>query len=323
VRRKKSWDDDLPDTSQWQPRNDAADTFSEAFYKRCQFIEQAILRRSQNEREMTIDAFDSGPGLEDIIREELRNMCPNRYSVKACTIDDRLGRSAGDFEVAIVNDFWFPAIKPGATTSSRKVHFPIEAIYSVLEVKQTINYKTLDKAMQKLVTCHRLHRPPTEKGRIVENRREGNCLHCPTNPLFSAIIATDMSSNVTMDELVNRFYAINKTLKRKEVVRALCVLGHGTVSWGYRESDSSIKSASFMSDLEIPIIPVFYKVMSKEDCAFYQLMVILLAHLYASILGAEDIPAHYGTKNNHTLGPQDENIRLDPDPFILLPHSLH
>ena len=269
MRQRKSWDDDLPDTSQWQPRNDAADTFSEAFYKRCQYIEQAILRRSQHEREMAIDSFDSGAGLEDIIREELKNLCPNRYSVKACTIDDRLGRSAGDFEVAIVNDFWFPAIKSGATASSRKVHFPIEAIYAVLEIKQTINYKTLDKAMQKLVMCHRLYRPPTEKGRIVENRREGNCLHHPTNPLFSAIIATDIGPNVTMEDLVNRFFTINKTLKRNEVVRALCALGHGTVSWGFRENKTSIKPASFMNDLNLPIVPVFYEALSKDKCAFY------------------------------------------------------
>jgi len=312
VKSKKEWDANLPDTSQWLPRDAATETFAEAFYKRCQHIERTILLRSQYERSMAIDAFDSGTGLEDIIREELSNVCPHRYSVKAGTIDDRNGRTAGDFEVAIINDIWFPTIKAGATSASRKVHFPIESVYAVLEVKQTLNYNTLDAAMEKLVKCHRLYRPSTEAGRIVENRKLNDCPHKTTNPLFSAIIAPNIEPGISIESLIDRFFAISKTLKRKELVRAICVLGQGTVSWGFRESPTSIKPALFMSDLDVPIVPVYYRA-AEGRCAFYQLAVILLTHLYNTILGAEDIHAHYGSKDLSISSPADPAIRLDPD----------
>src|SRR5438046_577961 len=120
---KKYWNDELPDPSLWLPR--PAQSVQNIFMKRCKGIEQKILLRAQLEREMNIDNYDSGLGVEDIIREELRDLCPSRYSIRAGTIDDCIGHTAGDFEVIITNDYWFTHLKTGATKESRKVHFPI------------------------------------------------------------------------------------------------------------------------------------------------------------------------------------------------------
>jgi hypothetical protein len=68
---KKNWDDNLPDTSTWLPRTDNIETLTDAFFKRCQSTEERIMLRVKHESKMNIDNFDSGAGIEDIIRDEL------------------------------------------------------------------------------------------------------------------------------------------------------------------------------------------------------------------------------------------------------------
>ena len=136
---------ELPDTTQWQPRMSASDTLKSAFLKRCLGIETLIRLRSQFEREMNIDNFDSGPGVEDIIRGELNLLLPTRYSVRAGVINDRKGHTGGDFDVIIFSDLWFPVVKAGATPESRRVHLPSFA----QKANQKLNQPKSRRANQK------------------------------------------------------------------------------------------------------------------------------------------------------------------------------
>jgi hypothetical protein len=294
---KKQWNTNLPDTSTWLPRQDATETLRQAFFKRCQGVEQKLLLLSSSERRMNIDNYDSGPGIEDILREELSELCPKRYSIRAGTIDDRKGRTAGDFEIVITNDIWFTSIKAGATKTSRKIHFPIEAVYAIIEVKQTLNFKSLDQAMEKLVTCHRLYRPSSEGSRIVENEiiPTRSLPDVVKNPLFSAILATDLGRGISIDDIAKGFAAICQTLERDEFVRALCILGQGTIIWALQERDMNNhgKFAYFISDRRGAICPIIYR-SSITGCAFYPFITYLQAHLLKSVLVPEDIAAFYG-----------------------------
>ena|GEM_PF-994085 len=288
---KDQWDTNLPDTAQWLPRS-ATQTLGKAFVKRCQGIERKILLLAELERQMNIDNYDSGIGVEDIMRDELRELLPTRYSVRAGVIDDCKGRTAGDFEIIIANDVWFTPVKAGATKESRRFHFPIEAVYAVLEVKQTLTYNTLDEAMGKLVKCHRLNRPSTELDRVVENqssgyRRKG---YPSQNTLYSAIIATDLDSGISMDDMVKRFCAINETLKPEERVRSLCILGQGVINSGYR-GDNDFQH--LVHNLDKPPAVMLYKLQDIQ-CAFYPFICGLLIHLFYTILKPEDIVLTYG-----------------------------
>ena len=100
----------LPDTTEWQPRDSASETLQAAFLKRCIGLEKMIHLRAQLEKETNIDNFDSGPGVEDIIRDELRKLLPDRYSVRTGVINDRYGKTCGDCDIIVFNDIWFPAI---------------------------------------------------------------------------------------------------------------------------------------------------------------------------------------------------------------------
>jgi len=309
----KSESGPLPDTTQWKPRESASGNLKSAFLHRCIGLEKEIGLRAKLEKGMNIDNFDSGLGVEDIVREALSQLLPRRYSVKAGVITDRDGNTAGDFEVVVFNEQWFPAVKAGATPQSRRVFLPIDGVYAVCEVKQTLDFESLDAALKKLVTCHRLNRPRTHVKRIVENREGSSCTHGLSNPLYSVIIATDLGHGIELESLINRFFDINKTLKRLEVVRALCVLGHGTVTWSFMDEKGDARPALFMlEDLYVPIFPVYHR-MPEAGSSLYTLLTDLLLHLFQSVLAPEDVAPSYGPDRHAVSIPKSPDVVLKPD----------
>jgi hypothetical protein len=307
----------IPDTKKWLPKR-ATETLLEGFAKRCQVAEQSIRARADFERRMSVEAFGSGLPIEEVIREELRSLLPNRYAIKAGTIVDATGYSAGDCDLVLFNDLWFPAVKPSPTPSSRSVILPIEGVYAVGEIKQTLSTKTLDEALEKLVKCHRLERPETFAHRLVENREHCNCVHGLSNPLYTFVLSVGLGEGVSFQNLIERFFDVCATLRRLNVVRALCVLGHGTVVWGYEDpldsSGRSSRPALFMEeDLFKPIYPIYNK---SPECgtALYSLVQNLSLHLFHSVLAPEDFAVNYGAFNLPIVIPQDRTtISLKPE----------
>ncbi|TDC65795.1 hypothetical protein E1200_17855 [Actinomadura sp. GC306] len=264
------------------------------------------------ERDSNIHNFDSGWALEEIVRDEISTLLPKRYHVTAGVVTDRDGSSAGDCDVIIFNDFWFPSLKVGPTIESRRRYLPIEGVYAVLEVKQSLGFKTLDDAMRKLVMTHRLKRPLVEGGRILENSTLGGCYHSVRNPLYSGIVAAGLEKGVTLEDLAWRFIAINQQFDRFRVIRSLCVLGHGMLTWGVHREDG-ISPALFMrSDLYEPLIPVLMKV-EDDGCPFYDLSVGLMTHLDHSVLAPDDLGMHYGFQQRYKA-PESEDALLEVDP---------
>jgi hypothetical protein len=303
----------LPDTAQWQPRSDAVENLRSAFVQRCRAAENVIALKAANERAMNVDNFDSGLGVEDIIRDEIRGILPRRYAVQPGVISDRTGKTAGDVDIAVFNDLWFPTVKAGATPSSRRVHMPIDGVYAVIEAKQTLDYASFDAGMRKLVSCHRLERPATFANRLVENRDSDHCFHGLTNPLYSALIGTSLVPGLTLEALADRFYNTCRSLKRLEVVRSLCVLGHGTLTWGWWDEHFDARPARFMrDDLFHPVVPVLHKTPPGPP-ALFSLMADLLLHLFHSVLRAEDLAHAYGPDKLDIKRPTMRNVRLEPD----------
>jgi hypothetical protein len=221
--------------------------------------------------------------------------------------------------VVIFNDFWFPAVKSGPTADSRKVYLPIEGVYAILEVKQSLTIKNLEEAMRKLMTCHRLFRPPSPFDRIVENDQQSACNHYISNPLYSAVLAARLGDGLDRDTAVEHFIRINQMLPRTDVVRSLCILGHGTIVWGYQPNSAVIENnfiatlspATFMAeDRYAELIPV-YGSTEPEDSPFYELAWNLMSHLYNSVLAPENIAVHYG---HATSGENTVNARRYPAP---------
>ena len=184
---------------------------------------------------------------------------------------------------------------------------PIEGVYAVGEVKQTLTYKSLDEALEKLVVAHRLYRPPTSATRIVENRELNSCRHGLTNPLYSFIVATRLGDGLSFDDVVRRFVEINRGLRRLEVVRALCVLGVGTIHWVLLDDTGSIRPALFMGEDLQEVLQIGFK-SAQEGSAFYSLASNLLLHLFHSVLAPEDIAAKYGASSGSIKITHNEDL---------------
>ena len=292
----------LPDVSQWQPT--ASSGLRDALMTTCQIGQRRIVSRAEAEMRFNTHSFDSGLGVEDVIREELANLLPARYSVDAGTVNDRSGRTAGDCDALIRDPLWSPVIKHGATALSRRRHFPIEGIYAAAEIKQTLGPHQLDRAMEKMVTVSRLDRPENPYGHITENQhlRSLDQPGLVLNPLHTSVFATRLADGVSFDVIVERFGAINAMLNRDHMVTALCVLDAGT-AW-YSVESGNPYDADFMRDRSQNLI---LQVNAMEpDNALYRWFVLLASHLTRSVLGLSRVFDAYGSPPPH------RNVRRYP-----------
>ena len=287
-----TWKDDLPDIDKWQPISDKSKTLSAGLEITCQAAQRRIVNEADIEERFNINNYDAGPGLEDIVRQEISTLLPNRYSVDAGVVNDQNGKTAGDCDVLITNRMWAPVVKLGATPGSRRVHFPIEGIYSVVEVKRTLGFEELDSAMEKLVKVARLNRPKRSYGYLTENQyiqeldKDGYIL----NPLWTTVIATKLKKGVAFQDVVRRFGQINACLNRDEMVKNLYVLGHGA-AW-YSPEDGSAGEATFMWDRHIPI--QLRASDQKPENIFYVFFVQLSLHVTRSVLAMDKVFTSYG-----------------------------
>ena len=288
----RDWSEDLPDVSSWQPTSRNNDTLKNALEITCQLAQSRITSRSKAEIRFNTSNFDSGSGVEDIVREELAALLPERYSVEAGVVNDRHGKTAGDCDLIIRDRIWSPAIKLGATSRSRRFHFPIEGVYAAAEIKQTLGFWELDDAMKKMVSLSRLERPDNPYGHITENQhigafdRPGAIL----NPLHTCVFATRLQDGVTFNDVVRRFGCINARLSRDNMLKMLCVLDQGT-AW-YSVASGSPYNATHMTDRHEALVLQIND--GEPDSAFYRFYVELLGHLTRSVLGLANTSPEYG-----------------------------
>jgi hypothetical protein len=230
----------LPDTSKWQPKQDKRVALRGTFLQTCRSVEARIKAESSIEKGFNIHNFDAGPSIEDIVRDQFRLLLPDRYTVTSGVVIDSDGDHCGDCDLVIANRFWRPLLKYGATNESRRVHIPVEAVYTVIEVKQTLTESSLDEAMEKLVMYKRLKRERSEYGRLVENH------------IISKLDKPDASLNYRFDvilsigckegadhELVQRFFMINQLLPPPCRINALAILGSGYACYTHEIPDDN------------------------------------------------------------------------------------
>ena len=229
-------------------------------------------------------------------------LLPARYTVTPGVVIDRNGNNCGDCDLVVANRFWAPLLKYGATNESRRVHIPVEAVYSVIEIKQTLTENSLDQAMEKLVMYKGLERDRSEYGRLVENhvieefdeKVEDGSL----NRRFDAILAVSCEEE-RVEELVSRFFKINEQLEPRLQVNALAILGEGFACYVFQGPDDDYMPhlypesdmAYFYGWKPRSISPFYIK--SSHDTLFH-LYSNLQHHLFLTVLNFRWIKLLYG-----------------------------
>ncbi len=109
-------------------------------------------------------------------------------------------------------------------------------------------------------------------------------------------MAATLDKKVSADEIFQRFFDINKTLKRNEIIRSLCILQDTTFLWSFFDENSNEwKPAMFYGkDLHSPILPIKFSTNETVKTSLYFFMIDLLANLYNTILGGEDLALAHG-----------------------------
>jgi hypothetical protein len=288
---KKYQSPDLPDTSSWLPRQNNVNALKNTFLQTCRSIEGRLIAESNIEKSFNIDNYDSGPGVEDLCRSQLQLLMPDRYTILSGIIIDQQGHTCGDCDVVVANRTWFPLVKYGAIESSRRVHIPVEAVYSVIEVKQTLTKDSLDDAMKKIVMYKRLFRKRSEYGRITENHNIES-FDRPDNSLnyrFDSILAINCNRDY-IDALIQRFFTINSTLNPSERINSLCILGAGYMCYVMRKEKELNEHLypEYDSDNAIPFF------LESTTDSFYRLWINLHHHLSLTVLNLTGFKYAYG-----------------------------
>ncbi|MDM8553847.1 hypothetical protein QUF75_03860 [Desulfococcaceae bacterium HSG7] len=284
----------LPDTTDWEPRANKVCTLQSTFLQTCRAIEARIIAETTIEKSFNIDNFDSGPGVEDFCRSQVQILLPDRYTALSAVVSDQQGRTCGECDIVIANKTWFPFLKYGVTGQSRRVHIPVEGVYSILEIKQTLTRNTLEEAMRKIVLYKRLIRKRSEYGRIIENHNLGS-LDDPTNSLnyrFDAIVAVFCATDAS-EMLIQRFFAINESLPPKDRVNCLALLGHGYACYVKKTED---ERNEHLYPEQTPELARPYFLPTPTD-AFYRLWINLWYHLTLTVLNPAGIKYAYGARS--------------------------
>lgn len=84
----------------------------------------------------------------------LRDYLPNRYSVDKAFVVDSRGKRSEQQDLVVYDQQYTPFI----LKKDGMIFVPAESVYTVLEVKQTLNKAHLDYAAEKAASVRRLHR---------------------------------------------------------------------------------------------------------------------------------------------------------------------
>ena len=242
--------------------------------------------------------------LRVIFETQISKILPGRYDVQKAIVCDREGRTSGEHDIVIFNDHWFPNLT-GKNPIQKRSYLPIEGVYAIGEVKQTLNFDTLDAGVRKLVIAQRLNRPKIGWNRYTENRKFGDSDMGCSNPLFTFLIAVNHEENISMEDIYDRFFEINKSLNRQEMVRGLCVLNEYYFSWvTFNDLTKEFDVIKFDGEDENSQLRLGLKLgKGKDESCFNSLIMHLGGHLNNSILGSEDIFVAYGNDNHRIRVP--------------------
>ena len=193
--------------------------------------ENVLAATLQSGRSITRQPGIVGDATEDGWKEMLSDFLPGRYGVDSGKVVDSRGHQSEQIDIIIYDTFYSPLM----FRIGDDIFVPVESVYTVLEVKQTLNKEHLDAAAEKAESVRRLYRTSTE----IPNQFGAKISKKMSDfPILAGLLASESKWRVPFREKLSDY------LRQQTPSRAIdfgCALGAGAFDTD-RELDVSDRS---------------------------------------------------------------------------------
>lgn len=216
-----------------------------------------------------------GSAREDLLKEYLRNLLPNKYSISSGIIID-CNQTQSKQQDFIIHD----ALNcPSFFKTNSNTILPIESVYATIEIKSTLNYDTLKQCVENIESVRKLNKLP--------NR---NVIRNAYNEQYPLGFVFAYSSEYSLEQIQKRLYELNKTVDGRHQISIICVLDKGLIFNVYKDNLTNIT-----------IIPTNDTVLGRSDSnienSLYSFYLLLLQYLDSVYIQVPDL-IEYAKKTN-------------------------
>lgn len=216
-----------------------------------------------------------GSAREDLLKDYLRDLLPNKYSISSGIIIDFNQNQSKQQDFIIHDAFNCPSF---FKTNSNTI-LPIESVYATIEIKSTLNYDTLKQSVENIESVRKLHKLPNRN--IISN---------DYNEQYPLGFVFAYSSDYSLEQIQKKLFELNKSVDGRHQISIVCVLDKGLIFNVYKDNLTNFT-----------IIPTNDTVLARSDSdienslySFYLLMLQYLDNVYIQVPSLIE----YAKKNN-------------------------
>lgn len=216
-----------------------------------------------------------GSAREDLLKDYLRDLLPNKYSISSGIIIDFNQNQSKQQDFIIHDAFNCPSF---FKTDSNTI-LPIESVYATIEIKSTLNYDTLKQSVENIESVRKLHKLPNRN--IISN---------DYNEQYPLGFVFAYSSDYSLEQIQKKLFELNKSVDGRHQISIVCVLDKGLIFNVYKDNLTNFT-----------IIPTNDTVLARSDSdienslySFYLLMLQYLDNVYIQVPSLIE----YAKKNN-------------------------
>lgn len=216
-----------------------------------------------------------GSAREDLLKDYLRDLLPNKYSISSGIIIDFNQNQSKQQDFIIHDAFNCPSF---FKTDSNTI-LPVESVYATIEIKSTLNYDTLKQSVENIESVRKLHKLPNRN--IISN---------DYNEQYPLGFVFAYSSDYSLEQIQKKLFELNKSVDGRHQISIVCVLDKGLIFNVYKDNLTNFT-----------IIPTNDTVLARSDSdienslySFYLLMLQYLDNVYIQVPSLIE----YAKKNN-------------------------
>lgn len=216
-----------------------------------------------------------GSAREDLLKEYLRNLLPDKYSISSGIIID-FNQNQSKQQDFIIHD----ALNcPSFFKTNSNTILPIESVYATIEIKSTLNYDTLKQCVENIESVRKLNKLPNRN--IISNEY---------NEQYPLGFVFAYSSDYSLEQIQKRLFELNKSVDGRYQISIICVLDKGLIFNVYKDNLTNFT-----------IIPTNDTVLARSDSdienSLYSFYLFLLQYLDNVYIQVPNL-IEYAKKNN-------------------------